>query len=189
MLDYVYSAIEYANKMINNDSIFWFCAIVGTAIFIIQLLLSFLGTNDADDIDVEDSGKFKWLSRQAMAGFLMMFGWTALTCLKEFHLNGFYGLAIAFASGLVTIFTIGSIFRFAKRLHSSGSIFKIDDAIGQEAMVYQRISAKGKGKVSVSINNLTHEIEATADKEIESFTKVYIIKKADNDTVVVVPVP
>lgn len=51
----------------------------------------------------------------------------------------------------------------------------------------QRIPKGGVGKISVSLYNFTHEIDAIAHNsgELSSFTRVKIIEKKDNNTVVV----
>nr|NGX35755.1 hypothetical protein [Candidatus Anoxychlamydiales bacterium] len=99
-------------------------------------------------------------------------------------------LAIAFIAGVLAMFVSGFIFKMARKLHSSGTVFKIEDAIGQEAMIYQRILKKDKGKILISLNNLTREIDARAlnEEEIPSFTKVKIINIVDENTVSVVPI-
>lgn len=96
---------------------------------------------------------------------------------------------IAFTAGLCVVFILGAIFKSAKKLRSQGSIFRIDDAIGKEATVYQDIPRTGTGKITLSLNNLTYEIDAISSHpdELPSFTKVQIIDKADDKTVVVIP--
>ncbi len=81
----------------------------------------------------------------------------------------------------------GAHIQIAKSLNSSGSVFKIEDAIGKEAVVYQRISIGGVGKISICMNDFTREIDAIEHKQeaVESFTRVYVLKKADPNTVVV----
>jgi len=175
----------------NSDAFFWFCALSGTVLFIIQFALTLLGAADhnelVDDTSGADAGNFKWMSKQAITGFLMMFGWVALTCQKQFGLQGASTIAIAFAGGLVTVLITGWIFKTAKKFHSPGNVFKIEDTLGKEATVYQRIPAGGAGKISVTLNDLTHEIDAITHEPLDlpSFTRVQIIKKADDKTVVV----
>ena len=84
----------------------------------------------------------------------------------------------------------GFIFKLSKKLHSSGTDFNLQDVIGLEAIVYQQIFKKNKGKITVSLNNLSREIDAIAlnEEEIPSFTKVKIIKIMDNNTVNVIPI-
>lgn len=170
-------------------SIYGFFALLGTGLFVIQFALSLFGhlTDDLDDSGEMD-GKFKFLSKQALTGFFMMFGWVGLTCQKEFSLSGLASVLIAFAFGCATMFITALLFHGAKKLHSSGTIFRIEDAIGLEAVIYQKIPKDGVGKVTVSVNQFTHEIDAVALEELDSFRSVRIIKKADEKTVLVAPI-
>lgn len=187
----------FAKIVLNKETFFWFFALSGSVILFIKLILNLFGLSDHHDIgdtDMDtgeiDTSNFKWLSKQALSGFFMMFGWIGLSCLKEFEFNVLLSLAIAFIAGVLAMFVSGFIFKMARKLHSSGTVFKIEDAIGQEAMIYQRILKKDKGKILISLNNLTREIDAIALNEegIPSFTKVKIINKVDENTVSVVPI-
>lgn len=187
----------FAKIVLNKETFFWFFALSGSVTLFIQLILNLFGLSDHHDIgdtDIDtgeiDTSNFKWLSKQALSGFFMMFGWIGLSCLKEFEFNVLLSLAIAFIAGVLAMFVSGFIFKMARKLHSSGTVFKIEDAIGQEAMIYQRILKKDKGKILISLNNLTREIDAIAlnEEEISSFTKVKIINKVDENTVSVVPI-
>lgn len=188
------------NDLINSDSVFWFCALAGTGMFFIQFLLNIFGISDQDSLnptdntlsdhtDFSDVKKVKWLSMQAMTGFLMMFGWTAITCQNEFGFQNTTTIGISIVVGFFTALIIRAIFKFSKRFHSSGSIYRIEDAIGKEAYVYQRIPKDGMGKISVTLQNFTHEIDAISHdhEELPSFMRVRIIKKNDDSTVVVIP--
>lgn len=154
---------------------------------VIQFLLSLTGTDHDGDL-IED-GKFKWMAKQAITGFMMMFGWAGLTCREQFHFGIPLTLLISLGAGVVSAFIAAMIFHLAKKAHSSGTVFKVEDAIGKEATVYHRIPKGGSGKISVSLSDFTHEIDAISpyEEEIPSFTQVQIIKKADGNTVVVVP--
>lgn len=175
-----------------NATIFWISAVAGSGLLLLQSLLSLFGADHHDnfggDTDVND-GEFKWISKQALAGFLMVFGWVGLSCLKEFGLSIALALVISMTAGLISFFITGLIFRMARRLRSTGTVFTIDDAIGKEAEIYQQIPKGGAGKVTVSLHNMTHEIDAISitQEALDSFTKVQIIKKVDERTVVVAP--
>jgi hypothetical protein len=189
--------INYFNELIKAGSIFWFCALTGSGMFVIQFIINIFGGNDPDSYDVGDATdvssdsidvrKFKWLSLQAITGFLMIFGWTAITCQREFGLENMATMGISMASGILAAFIIRSIFTGAKRLHSSGNSYRIEDAIGKEAYVYQSIPKEGVGKISISLQQFTYEIDAISlnSEEVSSFTRVKIIKKKDDNTVVV----
>jgi hypothetical protein len=178
---------------IDQDFFFWFCALSGSGMFVVQFLLTLLGSgenSDWDDSSNIDSLKVRWLSKQTIAGFLMMFGWSALTCKHEFALRGIASMAIAFVAGMITVLISGFIFKAAKKLRSSGTVFKLEDAVGKEALVYQRIPKDGVGKITISLHGLTHELDAISlgQEDLSSFIPVRIIKKADETTVVVVPI-
>lgn len=150
--------------------------------FLIQFILYFLGT-DHDDLDDGSSQNFKWLSKQAITGFLMMFGWVGLAAKKELGYSPLLATAIAVAAGAVAMFVSGSIFKAARKLRSSGTVFRIDEAVGKEAAVYQRIPKGGVGKVTLSLQDLTHELDAISlnGEEVASFSQVQIIKKPTNE--------
>ncbi|MBI3259883.1 MAG: hypothetical protein HYZ54_10475 [Ignavibacteriae bacterium] len=187
MLSFFYSLNEFLSK----DSIFYFCAFAGSGMFIIQFLFSLFGGDHHDQASdpsgETDSLAFKWLSKQAITGFVMMVGWVRLTCRKEFGLNGIVSAAFALAGGFLSILFIGLIFNGARKLRSSGTVFRIEEAIGKEGMTYHRIPKGGMGKVIVSLHNHTHEIEAISlqEEELPSFTTVHIVKKVDEKTVLV----
>ncbi len=177
-------------QLFEQDAIFWFCAIAGSGMFVIQFVLTLFGVSDGNEtgesIEME-AAKIKWLSKQALTGFLMMFGWTALACKKEFAFSLAATACLSLLAGLATVAITGFIFKSAKRLHSSGTVFDLDKAIGKEATVYQRISKDGIGKISVSIDGHTHEVDAIAmdGEEIDSFLIVRILRKIDSKTLVV----
>lgn len=177
-----------------KDFLLWFCALAGTGMFIIQFCLNLFSLDGNDSLDdpggETDAGTFKWLSKHAVTAFLMMFGWTGLTCVKQFELPATATVLFSLAAGSISIFITGFIFKMARKMRSSGTVFRIEDAIGKEATIYQRIPKDGVGKISVSIHQLTHEIDAVSShhEELPSFTSVQIIKKADEKTVVVSPI-
>lgn len=182
---------EYFSELIKSGSLFWFCALAGSGMFFIQFIINMFGGIDQDSFDTSDNSadirKFKWFSIQAITGFIMMFGWTAVTCQNEFGLQNATTVVISVASGLSASLMIHFIFTLAKKLQSSGSTFSIEDAIGQEAYVYQSIPKNGVGKISISLQNMTHEIDAVShnSEELPSFKRVKIIEKKDSNTVVV----
>lgn len=189
--------INYFNDLIKSGSVFWFCAFTGSGMFFIQFIINIFGGTNQDNLDVGDSidassdaadaRRFKWFSMQAITGFLMMFGWTAITCQSEFGLKNIPTIGVSIISGILAAFIILSIFKYAKKLQSSGSSYRIEDAIGKEAYIYQSIPKDGIGKISISLQNFTHEIDAIShnSEALSSFTRVKIIKKIDDNTVVV----
>ena len=146
-----------------------------------------LGSDSEHDHDFFEDGKFKWLTKQAFTGFIMMFGWVGLTCIHQFFLPPLFSILISTGAGIVASGISSFIFHVARKAHSPGSVFKIEEAVGKEALVYHRIPKGGTGKISISLYDLTHEIDAFCEEEVPSFVSVQIIKKMDDKTVVVVP--
>lgn len=187
--------------LLTSDNIFWLCALAGSGMFLMQFIMNLLSTSVFEDLNADsdlvehsaldhaDTSRFKWLSIQTIMGFLMMFGWTALTCQKEFGLHLTATLAISLTVGVLTAMLMRSILRLAKKLISPGSLFRLDDAIGQEGYVYQHIPKDGRGKISITVAQLTHEIEAISNhsEELPSFMRVKVIAKNDDKTVIVTP--
>lgn len=193
--------MNYFICLIKLDSIFWFCALAGSGMFFVQFIMNIFGVADHDNFDASDVvsdhaaydsadvRKLKWLSMQTITGFLMMFGWTAITFKNEFGLQNSMTVGISLFSGLFAALVIRSIFKLAKKFKSSGTIYRIEDAIGKEGYVYQSIPKGGKGKVSISLHDFTHEIDAVSHhlEDLPSFMRVKIIEKSDDKTVVVTP--
>jgi hypothetical protein len=182
--------IDLLNPLKNaepKEFLFWFCALSGSGMLLIQFLLSWLGALDSDE--GLESAKFKWLSKQALSSFLMMFGWISLSCSREFALGGAASALVGLVAGALSAALLASLFKAAGKLRSSGTVFNIDDCIGKTALVYQRIPKEGSGKISLSLQDLTTEIEALSldGEEIPSFTQVIVMKKSDERTVFVRP--
>lgn len=118
----------------------------------------------------------------------MMFGWSGLAFQNEYGFSTPVCILAAVFVGVSTVFLLNCIFKLAKTLQSSGNSCNLDDVIGKEAQVYQRIPAAGKGKISITFEHLTCEIDAMSENEIASFTRVQIIQKKDETTVVVKPI-
>jgi membrane protein implicated in regulation of membrane protease activity len=163
-----------------NDSLFWVFTYVGSGLFLIQFFLNLFGADDD-----ADSGKFKWLLKQGLTGFFLMFGLVGLTCQKEFSLSLPLTLIFAGLAGLGAVLMAALLFKGAKKLRSTGTVFRIEDALGKEAVVYQSIPNRGVGKISISLNDFTHELDAQADEDIPSFDQVSVIKIIDKNTVFV----
>lgn len=180
-------------EIIYGDTFYWFCALTGSGIFTIHLLLNLIGIGEFDNFDnvgMSDAGQIKWISVQTLTGFLMMFGWTALTCQKEFGIDGPLMIAIALTAGAIAIYIIAMLLRFTAKMHSRGTVFNIDSTIGLEALVYHRIPVNGVGKITVCIENFTREIDALSkdQHELTLFSKVKIIQKIDDKTVLVIAI-
>ena len=172
------------------DSIFWFCSLLGTGLFLIQLVWMFIGGDPSHELDPHSDvsdGKFKWGRRQITTAFIMMFGWVGLASLHQFKYTPLLSAAMALFMALFSSLLIHLIFKIAQKAHSTGSIFNLEEAIGKKATVYQRIPHSGSGKIVLPLNQMTQEIDAISlsGEEIPSFTEVEVVKKSNSTTVIV----
>jgi hypothetical protein len=147
-------------------------AVLGGALFLVQLALSALGGGDAD-IDFSghhaaDTGHtsadtaFKLLSLHGLSAFFAMFGLTGLALRDQSGVSASAAVAGAFVGGSFTTFVIARIFRAAKKLEGSGNI-DMKNAVGHEATVYLRIAANKPGKVTVAVQGRQVQADAVSD--------------------------
>lgn len=172
------------------DTFFWFFAIAGTLLFLLRFLLMFVGFGETEGFghDHHADADFKMLSIHSMTGFFMIFGWTGLAALHQFHLPVEWASLVAFGCGLFCLFVLRQLFRGAHKLVSRGRCLNFDDAVGKCGHVYQRIPAKGTGKIIVTYGGFQHEMEAISAnaQEIPSFTQIEVVRILDGQKAVVI---
>ena len=185
------------------ELLFIACAALGGGLFVIRLVLFFLGgfgdtdadgdVGDVGDVDVGDVGDvdadvggdigdavesaaaFKLLTLQGITAFLAMFGLVGLACYKA-ELGGALSVGGGVAAGAVSVAIITKLLAALLKLQSSGTI-NLKNAIGQDGSVYLNIPADGPGKVQVEIQERLMVLEAvSADKtELKTDDKVKVV--------------
>ena len=113
----------------------------------------------------------------------MMFGWVGLAMYEQGNI--LLALPSAFVAGLLTMYITAFIFRAAAKLAGGGARFDIKDSIGKTANVYQRIGSGGRGRIQISLADVTHELDAISEDgtDIDSFSSVEIVRTVDDNTV------
>ncbi|MBR1593384.1 MAG: NfeD family protein [Bacteroidales bacterium] len=191
-----FSALDGIQQM------FWGCALVASAVFLVQMVLTLLGM-DGHDVDVDfdaadfgdtdgdtmdTGGAVSLFSVRSMVNFFVGFGWAGVS----FHdLIGSPALLIAVSVlvGALFVWVFFFIKKQTKKFEANGA-FDIRNCEGRTANVYLRIpeGKAGKGKVQVSVNGSIHEIDALTDGDaIASGQKVRIVEVIDGETLRVVP--
>lgn len=156
-----------------NQQIYWGIAIVATVFFLIQTLLTFIGIDAMDgmdmDVDIAEGdtmdtgGALSLFSVRSLINFAVGFGWTGV-CLHSSITNPLLLGIVALLVGIA----FGAMYPFFRkklmRLESNGA-YKLTDCIGKEADVYLRIPKEksGRGKVQVSLNGSIHEFDAMTE--------------------------
>jgi len=187
-------------------------ALVGTAFFTLRTALMLVGGVDADtgfdvdvdvdfdidmDVDVGDvdaagetggdpgdsTQAFQVLSIQAIAAFVMGFGWGGLGALNGlgWPLPGSIAFAVLCGSGMVWL--LGKLLRFVYGLQSSGTV-AMYQALESEGIVYARIpaAAAGVGRVRVVIGDRERYYKAITDGDaLPRDAKIRVVDINDED--------
>ena len=172
---------------------FWVWAIGGSAIFIIQALLTMIGMDSTDvDVDYDGAdtmdlgGSISLFSIKNFVNFIVGFGWAGV-CLADLIANKVILSLIATLVGIGFVAMFFYLRKQTKKLEHNGA-FRIEDCIGKTVNVYLRIPAQksGTGKVQVRLNGSVHEINAMTEGDaLPSGQKAVISSVIDDSTVMV----
>ena len=172
----------------------WFIALPVSLIFLIQVIMTFIGMDATDgihadfagDMDASDHGSFQLFSFRNLINFLLSFSWSGITLYNTIgNTTVLILLAFLIGSSFVALF-----FFVMRALHkmSEDNTFKLSNAVGKTGSVYISIPAqkKGTGKIQVSVNGAIHEIDAITEHEkIDSGTMVRVNEIINNNILVV----
>ncbi|GIZ09427.1 NfeD family protein [Flavobacterium sp. UMI-01] len=174
---------------------FWYVAIPSSLIFIIQTVLTFMGTDATDGLDADfDSNlestdtPFQLFSFRNLIHFLLGFSWTGISFYNTFS-NPLLLIILSLLVGCLFVYLFFLIIRQIKKLEENNS-FKMTHTLNKTAEVYLTIPANksGKGKIMISINGAFHELEAMTENEsIPSGTPVVVTKIENNNILFVKP--
>ena len=179
------------------QQMFWGCAIVASVVFLVQMVLTMLGMDGHDvdvDFDVADFGSadadtmdlgggLSLFSIRNLINFFVGFGWAGVS-LHSVISNTFLLILAAVVVGIAFVLMFFYIKKQTKKFEANGA-FNIRNCEGKSASVYLRIPGNnaGKGKVQVSINGASHEIDAiTLGDDIPTGARVHIVEVMDNQT-------
>jgi len=172
---------------------FWFIAIPTSLIFIIQTIMTFMGTDSSDGIQPDFDGDFngadapfQLFSLRNLINFLLGFSWTGIsfyTTISNIPLLIILSLVV----GILFVYAFFAIIKQVQKLAEDNS-FKISNTLNKTAEVYLTIpeNKKGKGKIMISVNGAFHELEAMTEKDkIQSGSVVKVVKIENNNILIV----
>jgi len=177
-----------------TQKVFWGCAIVATAIFLVQALLTIIGIDSGDGADIDFDfadgdtmdvgGGMALFSARSFVNFWLGFGWAGV-CFYSAIESKILLYIIAVVIGCLFVWMFFLIRKNTKKLESDGTI-NIKSLVGQQASVYLRIAGQNasKGKIQISINGSVREYDALTDgDDIPTGSKVTVVGTVDNSTV------
>lgn len=148
------------------ELVFNVCALLGGALFGIQLLLQLLGfsfdlpSDQVGGIDLSHSDvSFKALSLLGVTAFLMMFGLGGRAMLATLPARPLAAVGVGVVSGFVAIVIIGQMFTWMKRLQSN-TLSDPQEAVGREGVVYLGIPENDIGKIRITVNGRLSVLDA-----------------------------
>ena len=166
---------------------FWMVAIPSSVIFIIQMILTFIGSDASDGTSADFDGDlnggdtpFQLFSFRNLINFLLGFSWTGISFYKIIN-NQLLLITLAIVVGVLFVYLFFLIIRALMRL-SEDNTFKLSETIGKTAEVYIPIPEykQGGGKVTISVRGTIHELDAmTTGERLPSNTIVKIISVDD----------
>lgn len=182
-----FSSLEFFTK------VYWSLAIVGSLIFIIVMVLAFIGGDAADiedvdsEIDGDASAGFQFITFKNLVGFFTIFGWSGITCIDA-GLSKPITIVISVICGLLMMGIMASLFYFISKLTDSGTL-NYKNAIDAVGEVYLTIGANRSkmGKVSINVQGSVRELEALTDSafELKSGTIIRVIDVTSNGVLIV----
>ena len=194
------------------QSIFLLCAIVGSAILLIQFVLTLfsfggdeLGLGDLDGVDAGDAGfgddlggdhhavdhdpnsLFKKITFRSLIAGVAFFGIGGMGATTA-DLEPWATMTIALFAGGGALYSVGWMFQSLHRLREQGNL-RIEQAIGLPATVYIPIpvSQAGAGKIQLKLQNRIVELRAvTFDEDrLPTGTSVVVVEVINSNTVAV----
>ncbi len=183
--------MEWFNSLEPLLKIYWAIAIVTSLIFIVQSVMTFIGMDSHDglnvdfDGDVHVEGPFQLFSLRNLINFFLGFGWAGI-CFYGSITSHFVLNAIALLVGIVFVILFFFIMKQIMRL-AKDNTFRLEEIIGKNADVYLVIPGekKGKGKIQVSVRGSVHEIDAmTEGEKIPTGGKVKVDQLIDQTALV-----
>lgn len=182
-----FSNLEFLSKL------YWSIALVGSLVFIVVMVMAFVG-GDADDlgdvdtdIDSDAGAGFHFITFKNLVGFFTIFGWSGIACIDA-GLSTPLTIIISVICGLLMMVIMAALFYFVSKLSDSGTLIYKNalDAVGE---VYLTIGAdrSSMGKVSVNVQGTVRELDALTDSQtpLKSGTIIKVVDVTSNGILIV----
>jgi len=181
--------------------VFFPCAVLGSALFVVRLLLMMVsglggdtelhadhgdGMDGHTGHDGHGDSSLKLLSFQGLMAFFMMFGLTGLGCTRGGNLGLLLSLLTALVVGLAAAWCVAALTGLMLRMQSSGTL-DLYNALGQEGKVYLTIPPEKTGKVQIVVQDRLMVLDAvsTEPEEIKTGEVIRVVNLSGTSTLVV----
>lgn len=176
---------EFYESLSTLELTYWSIALIGSAIFVVIFILTFIGGGDVDmeadsaDFENDDGGVgFQFFTFKNIIAFFTIFGWTGIVCIDN-QLSDLITLFISSVAGLIMMGLTSLLFFWMNKLTHSGTL-KIKNAIGVVGEVYLPIGANRSriGKIQINVQGSLRELDAItdADEELKTSTIIKVVE-------------
>lgn len=194
------------------ERFFWVIAFPSTTIFILQMIMTFMGMGDNGDIidDIQDSMneipgdlvdldlndsagevldfkyKFKLVTIRSVVVFFTIFAWTGIVATTS-GVSKIATIIIALVAGFAMMYIVAYIYYFLTKFVEDGTMNK-KNAINKEGLVYLTIPSgrKASGKVEVVVQGALRLLDAVTDgDDIPTGSKVVVISISEDQLLLV----
>jgi hypothetical protein len=149
--------------------VMWGIAIPFSVIFIIQMVMTFLGMGDSGeisgdaDVDADVSMPIQFFTFRNLVNFFLGFSWTGISFYEAIESKVWLTL-LCVIIGLVLVAIVMALLYALSKTTQSGNI-DMNDAVGRAATVYFPIppAGQGIGKIQMSIQQATREYDAISE--------------------------
>jgi membrane protein implicated in regulation of membrane protease activity len=170
--------MEWYNSLLTAEKIYFWIAVVGTVLLVVQIILmicSFGGGADADaDADFGGDGAFdapdgdlgiSLFTVKGITAFLAIGGWVGLLVLQIKSNLIWLSIILALLAGVLSMFLVALALKGIAKLQCSGNLEK-ERLIGKEATVYVSIAPNrsGRGKIVMTAQGAYTELDAVTDE-------------------------
>ncbi len=186
--------LEWFSDLELFSKFYWLITIIGSLIFTIVIIMTFLGVDGSDDFESVDTGieadtgiEFQFITLKNLIGFFTIFGWSGIACIDA-GLSKPITVLISVVCGLIMMTIMAAMFHYMKKLTDSGTL-DYKNALGAVGEVYLTLGANRSrmGKVSVRVQGTLRELDALTDSftELKSGTIIKIVDVTSNGILIV----
>lgn len=169
---------------------YWVCALISSALFLIQMVLMITGMDFSDvDIDLDapdvDSG-FSLVSIKSLITFFLGLGWAGISFWEHIPNRALLGL-VSVLVGVVFMLIFFFTLKQVLKLEHEGN-YNLADSLGKVVDVYVPVpeGKTGMGKVQLSLNGSVLEFNAlTEGARLNTGQKARVREIVNNDTLLV----
>jgi len=185
---------DFFEGMSSLEQTYWIIAILGSAIFVVIFVLTFIGGGDVDmeadlsDLDADDGGVgFQFFTFKNAIAFFTIFGWAGIVCIDN-QMSSTATIIISIIAGLLMMVLTSLLFYWMGKMAESGTL-KIKNAIGVIGEVYLPIGASRSeiGKIQIKVQGSLRELDAITDgnEELKTNTIIKVLEVVSDELLLV----